>query len=172
MWRLVDWLHQLDPQARPGSASDLADLLISCEQHMADPESHPLPQRLHLPVRRRRMFRSAWLITAVGGLLLVMGSAAAIVLIPPAGDPGESKPALAPPAAPAEISPEAADHPVSTASKTPPADPRSEAEPSVEAAPLEEVAPPEEVVGPMLDEIETSLERIFSELHTLQESKP
>ena len=172
VWQLVDWLHQLDPQARPASAGELADLLNRCEQHMADPESNPLPQRLHTPAHRRPLVALRWWLAAAGGLLLVMASAAAIVLTPPAGEPGDSQPASVQPATAAGISPAAGDGPASTASQVPSAEPQPEGESSVEPAPLEEAERPEEAVGPMLDEIETSLEQIFSELRHLQESKP
>ncbi|MGB7344251.1 MAG: serine/threonine-protein kinase [Pirellulaceae bacterium] len=46
VYRLIDCLHHIDPAQRPESASQCAETLRQCEQHLVSPQRHPLPTKL------------------------------------------------------------------------------------------------------------------------------
>ncbi|EMI23003.1 serine/threonine protein kinase with PASTA sensor(s) [Rhodopirellula maiorica SM1] len=66
VYRLVDWLHALDPDDRPETAAQCETILRSCEQHLLDPVRCKLPSRLQ---NRRRLLPSLigvlWLLIVV-----------------------------------------------------------------------------------------------------------
>lgn len=63
--RLIDRMHQPDPERRYASADELAEVFRQCERHLADPESHRLPKPLDAAVPRRRRYERSIAVLAV-----------------------------------------------------------------------------------------------------------
>jgi eukaryotic-like serine/threonine-protein kinase len=75
--RLIERLHEKEPEDRFQSAAEVADLMSQCVAHVQQPDTQPLPSELHekhAGVRARR--RWAWPVALVGALAVAATSAA------------------------------------------------------------------------------------------------
>lgn len=75
--RMIERLHEKNPQQRFQSAAEVADLMSQCVAHVQQPDTQALPVELHekhVGVRARH--RRAWLVASVGGLAVVATLAA------------------------------------------------------------------------------------------------
>lgn len=71
VYRLIDWMQQPDPADRPDSAGHCVELLRGCEQHLANPILHALPEIANRPSSTRRAGKIAALLTLL--LLVPLG---------------------------------------------------------------------------------------------------
>ncbi len=75
--RLVERLHEKEPQKRLQSAAEVADLLSQCVAHVQQPDTQALPDPLQeRPVGVRAAQRWIWPVALVGSLAVVATSAA------------------------------------------------------------------------------------------------
>lgn len=89
--RIIDRLLEKQPDHRIGSAKELEDLLTQVLAHIQEPSQHNSPRVRATTTERRKLFRRAGMLVALGGALLAGGLALAGVFDSSASNSGDGQ---------------------------------------------------------------------------------